>query len=91
MTGFEINGISAYNEISYPTPFNHQKGVVAEQGEVTALWKVSRDDLGETQFYNIYFGASPDKLESVSLGGTTTSFVFKGLSMSAAHYSAELT
>lgn len=74
LNGFEIDGPSMDNQISFPTPTHRDERVqVSDSGEIDISWRAATVK-GAT--YNVHFGDSPNTLERVASGllATTTNF-----------------
>jgi hypothetical protein len=83
LTGIEINGINPWMEVTYPVPATRETDVAAPNGELLVSWGYSRDAIflsWEEQIFNVYFGTSPDELDSVAIEAEETEFLFTGKS-----------
>ena len=65
LNGFEIDGPSLENQISFPTPIHRDERVVPDENstDVSASWGAAKAT-GAT--YNVYLGTSPIELKSVA-------------------------
>lgn len=76
LNGFEIDGPSLGQQISFPYPENKDERIQLEDGSVVASWTAPSKVEGAT--YNVYLGTSPDELTVVESGLTEPQVTIPG-------------
>ncbi|KAJ4989611.1 pectate lyase [Stagonosporopsis vannaccii] len=85
LNGFEIDGPSLENQISFPTPVHRDERVVPVENttDITASWKAAKAT-GAT--YNVQLGTSPTELQSVATGLTEPSTTLNDVNTQATYF-----
>lgn len=85
LNGFEIDGPSLENQISFPTPVHRDERVVPVENttDITASWRAAKA-AGAT--YNVHLGTSPTDLKSVATGLTEPSTTLNDVNTQATYF-----